>query len=95
MTLDAANNDLSSSQVFFIKEGLLNGWICAPKSMSLDEVNAAIGGWVSGTSIGWCAEQRDCSCKELGQDHSTGHCKTKSPGLCAEDENRQHWEVFC
>jgi hypothetical protein len=74
------------SKVMMVQQALLGGWVCAPKSMSLDEVQAAVHRDVypSGTEAGWIVEAIE-----------SDDPKYVSPGLCAEDCERQHWHVVC
>jgi hypothetical protein len=86
MRLDPQNRNLDSDEVFMIKQGFFNAWVCAPKSMSQEEVQEAVSSqFYSGTSAGWVVEpDPDNEDEEL-----------KSPGLCHEDCNRQHWNCVC
>lgn len=84
--LDKAGRDLASDQVFMIKHGLLGGWVCAPKSMDIEQVQAGVRRDVfpAGTSAGWIVDAI--------ADDDPQKC---SPGHCAEDDTRQHWHVSC
>lgn len=81
--IDQQGNDLSTGTVFFVAEGFLTGWVCAPKSLTQEQVQAQVT-WPSGTSAGWVvqAEESDDPQKQ-------------SPGKCDEDCDRQHWLVVC
>lgn len=85
-TLDKAGRDLASDTVFMVKQGLLGGWVCAPKHMDIDAVQNAVRRDVfpSGTSAGWIVDAIESDASDL--------C---SPGLCGEDDDRQHWHVSC
>jgi hypothetical protein len=84
--IDKAGNDLGSDRVFMVKEGLLGGWVCAPKHMDAEAVQAAVVRDVhaSGTSAGWIVQTVEHEDPDF-----------RSPGLCAEDCDRQHWFVEC
>ncbi len=84
---DKAGRDLASGTVFLVQSGILDGWVCAPKSMDIEAVQAAADRDIfpAGTTRGWRVEAI-----------SDGEIEARnSPGLCAEDETRQHWHVTC
>jgi hypothetical protein len=84
--IDAAGNDLAAERVFMVKAGVLDGWVCAPKSMDMAAVQGAVHRDVypAGTTNGWIVEQVESE-----------ESDRRSPGLCAEDSARQHWHVVC
>lgn len=84
---DAAGRDLASDTVFMVAHGILDGWVCAPKSMDIEAVQAAVHRdiYPAGTKAGWIVE--------AVTDEET--VARNSPGLCAEDNSRQHWHVSC
>jgi len=85
MKRDKQENDLESNEVFMVAQGVLNAWVCAPKSMSIEEVQEGVDKLPpAGTFCGWQVTKQ--------VDDDPHHC---SPGLCAEDDNRQHWLCYC
>jgi hypothetical protein len=84
---DTAGRDLASETVFMVQHGLLDGWVCAPKSMDMEAVQTAVHRDVfpAGTTNGWIVETA------ADEDEP----RRNSPGLCAEDDSRQHWHVVC
>lgn len=82
---DDLGRDLTTNEVFPVKETFLVLWVCAPKSMPMEEVQAAVDKMpAAGTSHGWQVEKREHDNWAL-----------QSPGLCSENSNRQHWLCSC
>ena len=82
---DKNGRDLANDEVFTVRMGLLNVWVCAPKHLTRDEVQAQVDLLPpAGTTFGWQVEEKEDDDPEL-----------RSPGLCAEDDNRQHWNCVC
>lgn len=80
---DKQGNLLTSQDVFIVKRAMLgSGWCCAPKSMTLEQVQRAVDEqcepYCEGTP--WTVTSRINDDPEL-----------QSPGLCAECDDRQHW----
>lgn len=84
--IDKGGNDLDERKVFMVASGIFSGWVCAPKDMSMEDVQSGVDRNVfpSGTSAGWRVEAQDHEEDDL-----------VSPGRCAEDCSRQHWLVRC
>lgn len=95
MSVDTQGNDLEAEEAFIVKMGMLNMWICAPKFWDQTQVQEFIdmkassgdlsSGWNSGTSANWLVQS----------DPDNEDDQLKSPGHCAEDCNRQHWNCHC
>jgi len=83
---DSAGRDLASDAVFMVQHGLLGGWVCAPKGMGMEAVQAAVHRDIfpAGTTLGWIVERVESEDEQA-----------QSPGHCAEDGTRQHWRVVC
>ena len=87
MVTDARGNELESDAVFVVRQGILNMWVCAPKTMNRAQVQREVDATVfpSGTSHGWQVVEE--------QHKEAGLC---SPGYCQEaSATRQHWNVKC
>lgn len=93
LNIDKQGNNLDGEGVFLVKEGFVHGWVCAPKSMTLQQVEEAINtqGYVP------------AYCYDLEGNRSswvpvavTGKADPdmNSPGHCLEcPDDRQHWLV--
>lgn len=87
--LDNLGNDLDSDRVFICARALIgNAWVCAPKHMTLEQVQIAV----------------DVQCEpyipEMRGEPATPWTVTPrehedetlvSPGRCVECDDRQHW----
>lgn len=83
--IDKQGNDLDQDKVFMVAESMFNAWVCAPKSMTKEQVQAGVNLLpAAGTSAGWQVQE---------QTHDDP--RQCSPGECAEDDKRQHWLVLC
>ncbi len=84
--IDKQGNNLDANRVFMIAQNVLAGWVCAPKTMTKDQVQAHVYSDVgpAGTSAGWQVEEVE------SEDE-----RQVSPGRCDDDCNRQHWKVCC
>lgn len=77
---------INSDKVFPVKIGIFNMWVCAPKHLTLEQVQEAVNDMPpSGTTAGWQVEEKTEADNPL----------TLSPGLCAESADRQHWNCCC
>lgn len=82
--IDKAGNDLATDAVFLAKQSIVGfGWVCAPKHLTLEQVQAAteeqIGEYCPGTP--WTVVSRKHDDPEL-----------VSPGVCGQcPDTRQHW----
>lgn len=86
MTQDKAGNELESNEVFCVQMHILNMWVCAPKDMTMKEVQSAVDRMPpAGTSAGW----------QVQHDPDNKSEEFLSPGRCDEDCNRQHWNCLC
>lgn len=84
--IDAQGRDLSEDKVFVVRVGILNMWVCAPKHMTREQVQKQVDLTVfpAGTTLGWQVQEEQNDNPQLA-----------SPGKCAEDCNRQHWNCEC